>query len=290
MNPILSLMNSTNTTSLLGFTQGYLYSLPGLILQGDFVAITISSIIFLVALFIVNKITSLMLILIKKTIFLLITGLAVYYLATDFHIRLLASGLTLETIVFGVFGVLIGLFGIFLSIKTWFSGAKESFGEIKYGSDFASKDKGLEIKSEDEQGIEKQDIITELKGLKNEFSLQMIKHDKNLLSVLVYLIIGQFGIFSSPTIAPPNPQLGLTFFFLFLFGAVIFVRQTYKNFRIGLLHLIIALFFGLLLSLILGYFWGGIELSTLFSFQYFGTSCVVAVITGMAVSLIMGGK
>ena len=116
MNPILSLMNSTNTTSLLGFTQGYLYSLPGLILQGDFVAITISSIIFLAALFIVNKITSLMLILIKKTIFLLITGLAVYYLATDFHIRLLASGLTLETIVFGVFGVLIGLFGIFLSI------------------------------------------------------------------------------------------------------------------------------------------------------------------------------
>ena len=108
--------------------------------------------------------------------------------------------------------------------------------------------------------------------------------------MLVYLIIGQFGIFSSPTVAPPNPQLGLVFFGLFLLGALLFVRQTYKNFKTGFLHLIVALTFGIVLSLVLGYFWAGIPILTLLSLQYFGTSCVIAVITGMAVSLIMGGK
>jgi len=278
-----NLMNITNTTNFVNFAQSYAYSLPNLILQGDLAAIIIGSIAFLVALFLVNKITSLILTFIKKTIFLFITGLAVYYLTTEVYIRVLTSGFTTETIIFGLLGILVGIFGIFLSFRSWFSGAKENIQEIKHGPEITQK----YVK---EEGPEKEGILTELKGLKNEFSLQMIKQDKNLLSVLVYLIIGQFGIFSSPTVAPPNPQLGLVFFGLFLLGALLFIRQTYKNFKTGFLHLIVALTFGILLSLVLGYFWAGIPISTLISLQYFGTSCVIAVITGMAVSLIMGGK
>ena len=112
-----------------------------------------------------------MLAFIKKTIFLSITGLAVYYLATDFHIRLLTSGPTFETIIIGMSGVLIGLFGIILSVKTRFKGAKESFEEIKHDSELTEKPKEY-------QEVEKSDIISELRGLKNEFSLQVIKHDK----------------------------------------------------------------------------------------------------------------
>ncbi len=277
------LMNITNTTNLVNFAQSYAYSLPNLILQGDLLAIIIGSIVFLVGIFLVNKITSLLLAFIKKTIFLFITGLAVYYLTTEVYARVLVSGFTTETIIFGLIGLLVGIFGIFLSFRSWFSGAKESIHEIKHGPEITQE----YVK---EESLEKEGIITELKGLKNEFSLQMIKQDKNLLSVLVYLIIGQFGIFSSPTVAPPNPQLGLVFFGLFLLGALLFVRQTYKNFKTGFLHLIVALTFGIVLSLVLGYFWAGIPISTLLSLQYFGTSCVIAVITGMAVSLIMGGK
>jgi len=47
---------------------------------------------------------------------------------------------------------------------------------------------------------------------------------------------------------------------------------------------------GLILSLILGYFWVNYPLEVLFSIEYFKTSCLVALITGMAVSLIMGSK
>jgi hypothetical protein len=249
-------------------------------------AITVGSIFFLITLFLVNKITTLMLTFIKKTIFLFITGLAVYYLGTEIYSRFLSMGLTFETVVLGLFGLLVGILGIIFSFKIWFMGAKESFRDIKYGRDFEEKGED-EIKGETDK---KDEVLSEIKNLKNDFSFQMIKQDKNLLSVLVYLIIGQFGIFSSPTVAPPNPQLGLVFFGLFLLGALLFVKQTYKNFKRGLFHLVMALVFGCLLSLVLGYFWAGIPLTTLFSIQYFGTSCVVAVITGMAVSLIMSGK
>jgi len=279
-------MNITNTTNLTNFAQSYVYSLPDLIFQGDLLAIIIGSITFLVTLFLVNKITSLILVFIKKTIFLFITGLAVYYLSTEVYSRVLISGFTLDTIIFGLIGILVGIFGIGLSLKSWFSGAKESYKGIKYGSDLKQSSIDEPMKEENV----KEETIHELKELKNLFSLQTIKQDKNLLSVLVYLIIGQFGIFSSPTVAPPSPGLGAIFFGLFLLGALLFVKQTYKNFRTGIFHLVMTLIFGFILSLILGYFWGGIPLSTLFSIQYFGTSCVVAVITGMAVSLIMSGK
>jgi len=275
-------LSLTNTTNIVNFAQSYAYSLPDLILQGDLLAIIIGSTIFLVGLFLVNKITSLLLVFIKKTMFLFVTGLAVYYLTTEIYTRVLVSGFTIDTIIFGSIGLLVGIFGVYLSFRSWFKGASESYKDIRYGPELKEKP--------GKEEIERQDILTELKGLKNEFSLQMIKQDKNLLSVLVYLIIGQFGIFSSPTVAPPSPQLGLVFFGLFLVGAILFVRQTYKSFKTGLFHLIVVLIFGIILSLILGFFWAGIPISTLLSIQYFGTSCVVAVITGMAVSLIMSGK
>jgi hypothetical protein len=45
---------------------------------------------------------------------------------------------------------------------------------------------------------------------------------------------------------------------------------------------------GGILSLILGYFWGGIPLDQLFSLNYFATDALVALITGIALSLFMG--
>lgn len=281
MSISMSTLNITNTTSVINFTQAYVGSLPELITQGDMAAITVGSILFLVTIFLLNKLTTLMLNFIKKTIFLLITGLAVYYLSIEFYTRVSTVGPTVGTILLGVSGVLISIFGIYLSIKSWFSGAKESIEGLRYGPDLAEKP---------EEDLEKSKIEQEIKSIRKEFSFHKLKQDKNLLSVLVYLIIGQFGIFSSPTVAPPNPELGIVFFGLFLLGALLFIKQTYDNFKRGLSHLIVALIFGFILSLVLGYFWSGIPLETLFSIQYFGTSCVVAVITGMAVSLIMSGK
>ena len=231
---LFSTLNITNTTNFVNFAQAYAYSLPGLIQQGDIAAITIGSIILLITLLVVNKITSLLLSFIKKTIFLFITGLAVYYLATEFYMRLMTLGPTSETVVLGIAGVSVGLIGLILSINSWFTGARKSYKEMKQEPTITKEEKVEKEKTE------KEDVMTELRSLKDQFSFQMIKQDKNLLSVLVYLIIGQFGVFSSPTIAPPNSQLGLVFFGLFLLGALLFVKQTYKRFRKGLFHLIMS--------------------------------------------------
>ncbi|MEM5792932.1 MAG: hypothetical protein QXY45_01045, partial [Candidatus Aenigmatarchaeota archaeon] len=191
-------------------------------------------------------------------------------------------GPTFNTIFLGFFGTSIGLIGIYLSIKTWFKGFKESIEKISYNEpEF--------IKKEIEPQTGK-NILEELKGLKDEISLKKIKNDKDLLTVLAYLIIGEFGIFSSPTISPPTPKIGFLFFIIFLIGAFIFLRRTYKNFKNGIIHLIITIIFGFILSVILGIFWGGLTLKTLLSFNYFKTTSVVALITGISVSLIMGNK
>ncbi|MEM5793447.1 MAG: hypothetical protein QXY45_03800, partial [Candidatus Aenigmatarchaeota archaeon] len=125
MNILYSLYQ-TNTTNAVNFIYEYTQSLPILIRQGDLGAIIIASVLFLISLFILNKITSWMLAFIKKTIFLFITALAVYYLSTDFYRRLMMTGPTFNTIFLGFFGTSIGLIGIYLSIKTWFKGFKES--------------------------------------------------------------------------------------------------------------------------------------------------------------------
>ena len=278
MDVPLGLLNSTNTTGLLNFTQTYAQSLPNLVISGDIFSILVASLLFFVAVFLINKVSGFLWYLLRKTMLLFITGLAVYYFGIEFFTRLTTLGITVETIIFGVIGLAVGIFGIYMSIRSWFTGAKESYHNIK------TKDEG-KAKDEKDSGL-----INEIKSFKDEFSLQFTKHDNNLLSILVYLIIGQFGIFSSPTIAPPNPSLGLVLFGLFILGAIFFVRQTYKHFNRGLAHLVIALVIGFLLSLLLGYFWASIPIGTLFSYQYFGTNCVVALITGMAVSLIMGKK
>ena len=289
---MLNITNTTNTTGIIGFTQSYLQALPTLVLQGNFFAILVASAIFLVGIFVINKVTDFLWHFIKKTIVLFITGLAVYYFGAEFYSRFTVHGLTVGTIVFGVLGVAIGLIGVSLAVKSWFGGVKKSYSKIRTGKIEETETGKLgETKTgKIEETKKEEESQTGIKELKDMLSFQMIRHDTNLLSILVYLVIGQFGIFSSPTIAPPNPTMGLILFGLFLLGSAFFVMQTYKNKRKGLSHLIIALIFGLVLSILLGHFWVGIEIKTLLSLGYFGTNCVIALITGMAISLIMGRK
>jgi hypothetical protein len=69
---------------------------------------------------------------------------------------------------------------------------------------------------------------------------------------------------------------------------VVFIRLTYHDYWRGLRHLAAALCIGGVLSVILGFFWGGIPLDQLLSLSYFTTDALVALITGLALSLFMG--
>jgi hypothetical protein len=74
---------------------------------------------------------------------------------------------------------------------------------------------------------------------------------------------------------------------IFPFASLIFINLTYRDYYRGLRHLGAAVLIGGILSLILGYFWGGIPLDQLFSTNYFATDALVALITGIALSLFM---
>lgn len=282
---IFTTQNITNITNIIPFIQTYASSLPSLILQGDVAAISIGLMLFFASLVVINKITSALLALIKRLIFFIITGLAFYYFLTGFFNRLTLTGLTTGTLIFGLFGIVLGMIGLGLSIYLVFRGFKEQFG-IDHKVEKIPEYKEIVEKPEER----KADIISELRGLKKELSLQMIRQEKNLLAILVYLIIAEFGIFSSPTMVAPTPQIGMVFFGIFIVGTLFFVRQTYKNIRLGLIHLFIALIFGLILSLILGHFWGGTPWETLISLEYFATNSLVALITGIAVALFMSSR
>jgi hypothetical protein len=123
-----------------------------------------------------------------------------------------------------------------------------------------------------------------------QLSKPVAAKEKSLLAVLAYLLVAEFGVFSSFTTAAPNPTVGLAFFVVFLGGALLFLRNNYKDYNQGLKHLGVAVLAGFALSVILGHYWNAIPLADLFSVKYFATSSLVALVTGVAVSLVLGSK
>jgi len=132
--------------------------------------------------------------------------------------------------------------------------------------------------------------IEEEMHLKDMFSWNSVKADKSLISVLAFMVVAQFGVFSSKTIAAPNVQTGLMLFVCFILAAFFFIRQSYKKYSTGLMHLIFTLVIGIVLSLVLGSAWNEIPITELISIAYFKTDSLIALISGMALSLFAGSK
>lgn len=115
-------------------------------------------------------------------------------------------------------------------------------------------------------------------------------HDRSLLAVLSYMVVAEFGVISGVTISAPNETVGLIFFAMFLVAALVFIKSTYHNYLTGLKHLFVALSFGALLSVVLSNVWLTVPLDQLLSLAYFKSNALVALVTGLAVSLFMGSK
>lgn len=115
-------------------------------------------------------------------------------------------------------------------------------------------------------------------------------HDRSLLAVLSYMVVAEFGVISGITVSAPNEVVGLIFFAMFLVGALVFIKSTYHNYLTGLKHLFIALIFGAALAVVLSHIWLGHPLEELLSLGFFKTNALVALVTGLAVSLFMGSK
>jgi len=213
---------------------------------------------------------------IKKLILLGILASSGYLVVTSFSDKLSVEAIqaaSLETILIGVIGllVLVVALGIALSSLGKHSKKRHTYEE-KHDIPF-------------EPTTINQPTMFSTQALTNQ-----LKTDRSLLAVISYVIIAEFGIFSSKTFPAPNPTVGLIFFGVFFFGAFIFIKTTYKNYLKGITHLLVASVFAVGLSIFLGHLWGEIPLPLLLSFDYFGTTALVAVLTGIAVSLLLGSK
>jgi hypothetical protein len=263
------LINNTNTSSVpvLDFARDYFLSLPKLVTNGDLVGIIVSLMLLFVILLLINKLSSILLHIIKKTIIFIITILILIKYVPVIISKIAVEGFTVNNILLGVAGFLFCVFAFSLALIALFKKTKHAILHTDSQADQTSKA---------EQKL--------------PLSFDSITKDKSLHHLLIYLIVAEFGVFSSVTLAAPNVKVGISFLAIFIVASLIFIKQSYKSYKHGLIHLAIAFTIGFTLSLILGVFWGDHQLSELISINYFSSDSLVALITGMAVSLFASSR
>jgi len=300
---------------IIGYTIEYTRSLPSEIMEGDIFAITIALIAFFIAVIIINQLTSLLIRFLKRAILLIIVSLAFTQFFIMLSSRVMTEGWTADTIIFGAIGIIIGIGAVItallVALGEFHEARKKPFHPPKSragageerpkfnpytGERLSEEPPEVPAAIPPNPSCEQAGATTAplpdgtVSGMKEGFSINSIKHDRSLGTVLAYLIVAQFGVYSSFSIPAPSFQVGLMFFLLFIVAGLIFIHFTYHNYITGLRHLFVGLVVGGVIAILLGYFWGNIPLAELLSPAFFQSNALVALVTGLALSLFMGGK
>jgi hypothetical protein len=270
-----------NAPAFLAQAQAYATHLLTGALAGDLFSLGVVGVVVLILLLFVFRVTLWVFVLIKHaflSIFIL-ASLALFEIALLQRIDLASPDPFLLAV--AIAGTVLGLFAFLVSLVSVKRHAreKESFKEVQ-----------AERKSKEEKPLAYHPTTVEMP---KTFSTQALKaqvNERSLLAVFSYVVIAQFGIFSSRTFPAPSVEIGLAVFAIFYIAAFVFIRTSYTHYAKAVFHLLTASIFGFVLSLILGHYWAAIPFETLFSLGYFQTDCLVALVTGTAVSLLMGSK
>ncbi|MBU0758563.1 MAG: hypothetical protein KKF44_10935 [Nanoarchaeota archaeon] len=280
-----------NTTSTYAATKDYFLNLPNAVGQGDIASMIIAVLLFFVLIFVVNKLTTLLLELLKRTLLLIIVILVMVDFIPRYLAVLQSEGAGFGTILIGVGALLISGTGLFIASRSLFRSAKKHIEDMKFRkehwgkTDYAQKLKGMDVTN---SRIEHEEAHTE--NVKDMFSKESLKSDKSLITVLIYLIVAQFGVFSSPTLSAPNEKVGIMLFLIFAVGIFFFVKKTYKDQKVGFTYLAATFIVGIVFSFFLGSVWGNASIMELFSLNFFKSDSLIALISGMSVSMFAGSK
>lgn len=276
----------------------YLLNLPAKVQSGDLFAIMVALIILYCIVMLLKKFTRVVAPGAKKIFILLIIVIAAYIFFQNFLLRILTEGLTLDNIIFGFGGLLCGILAVTVAlhgaVKSYKKGKEEKLAQTAPGTappgpapypvyppGYPGEYNGAAGYPPQQPPAESQQSVIPFLNLTKDNSVGM---------VIIYLIIAEFGIFSSKTIAAVSSEMGFYFFLIFMVAAFIFIKLTYHDYLKGLRHFAVVTLLGFILSVILGHFWGGIPIDTLLSMDYFGSDALVALITGIALSLFMSSK
>ena len=282
--------------------------MPAEIVRGDVFALTITLIAFFIMVVIINRLTGLLIIVLKKIILFIIVTLAFWQFVIMFYTRVSAEGWTDDTMIFGAIGFIIGFTAIgislYVALRSLHEARKEpglSIPEVqKINPSIMTHNPSVSTETPDSSlsplaaspsaPAREESAGGAFSAMKETLSVSNLKSDRNLGAVLAYLVIAQFGVFSSKTIPAPSFQVGVAFFAIFIIAGLFFVHFTYNNYLTGLRHLTLAILVGTIVAIVLGYFWGNIPVDQLLSLNFFQTDALVALVTGLALSLFMGGK
>jgi len=258
----------------MGFMAESAVNLPKEALAGNVFAVSILLIAVYISIVVVNKLTEFIVLFLRRVILLVIVTLALYQFTLMFLDKLSVEGATVDTLLFGGAGLLVGLAAVIFSAHAMF----RSLSHPRKPGEEPKKAAGSD------------DGDVEEKPPEPTSTLSALREDKKLGLVVAYLVVAEFGVISSKTISAPDVQVGVGFFIVFLLAALFFISQSYSSMGRGLRHFAVVFILGAVLSVILGHYWGGYSLQELLSETYFVTDSMVAFVTGIAVSLFMGSK
>ncbi|MBN2421777.1 hypothetical protein JXB41_01005 [Candidatus Woesearchaeota archaeon] len=273
-----------NTTSTIDATRDYFYNLPNALMHGDIASMIIALILFFILIIIINKVTSLILELLRRTVVFIIVVLVLIDFIPRYLQLLSSEGANTGTVLIGIGALVVSGIGLYIASRSLFRSAKKHIEDWK--SSKSIQDAGKRTIKGGASAMES--AHTENVG--QIFSKDSLKSDKSLITVLIYLLVAEFGVFSSPTLSAPNIKVGVLLFLIFVVGIVLFVKKAYHDAKIGFTYLGATFVVGLFFAFILGFIWGNIPLTKLISLDFFQSDSLIALITGMSVSLFAGSK
>ena len=324
MSDLESLTNfSVNVTAMTENIGPFIQEMPDKIVNGDLFAILITFIVLYCAVFLLIKSAKYLVAFIKKFIIFAIFVLAVYIFVKEFLFKVLTEGFTPDVLVVGGFGLICGIIAVIVALSSVIGAhrkrkeeqakkeaeAAAAQSQAAYAS-VAGSPAGYGNGIGDVNGAGGQAQYGQMpqgayaNGYPNgtvphqyppnyaylPTQLSMLTTDNSIGMVIISLAVAEFGVFSSKTIATATVNTGIAFFVMFMIAALIFIKLTYHNYLTGLWHFFVAFMIGVVMTFILGYFWAGIPLETLMSDQFFSSEALVALITGLSLSLFMSGR
>lgn len=273
-----------NSTDLVNFGVSYVQSLPDLVMAGDLVAIVVTVITVYVGLLIVNWLSKYLIKAMKAFMVLGVVSFTLYAIVNEFLREM--AGASPIYIGLGVIGIVLAFIAVlFALVKAY----KETHKSVIY---FKGEKKEPEEEKEKKEGGKKPAPgPSSPTGVKELLSWDKMEEEGGALTtMLTYILIAEFGVFSSVTVSAPSIGTGVGLTLLFFVGVTIYIFQTYKNPKESLKLLGSATVVGFILSIILGLFWASYPVSELLSLSYFTTEALVAFLTGIALSLFMAGR
>lgn len=272
----------------------YIYMIPdkiaGLLVgKGDISALVVVMVFLYVSMKIAHSLTEHFMNVVKNLMILTII-IAAYYSMFLAFVRGLGPDAPPLFVLIGGLVLALGFVAILLSLYFVVFHTKKT---VKHKKAKEAIEKGEEAELEEAGGTAK--VGLKEPDIKEAFSItglrKGVEEGKHTLTTMfVYMLIAEFGVFSSPTLSAPSVPVGIGLLVAFFIGVSVYLFRSSEHPIASLKLLFFASILGFILSVLLGVYFAQLGWDVVLSPQYFSEDTLIAFLTGVALSLFMAGK